>query len=164
MRAEAERDYTWLFRAHFPSVVSMVLVVVHDRARAEELAQEAFLKLFQNWATVSGYERPDAWVRRVAMRMAVREARREGVRPVLERRGGSDDREEQPPDVDLARAVQELAPMQRAAVALYYLDDQPVREIARTLQVSESTVKQHLLRARRRLADLLGEEVTQDAG
>ena len=64
------------------------------------------------------------------------------------------------PDVDLAGAVALLAPMQRASVVLYYFDDLPVAEIARVLVVSESTVKQHLYRARARLADLLQEEVS----
>jgi RNA polymerase sigma-70 factor (ECF subfamily) len=54
--------------------------------------------------------------------------------------------------------------MQRAAVVLYYWADQPVQEIARTLAVSESTVKQHLFRARGRLAELLREEVGEDVG
>ena len=68
------------------------------------------------------------------------------------------------PDPDLASAVAALAPMQRAAVVLYYWEDRPVAEIARVLEVSESTVKQHLHRARHRLAGLLGEEVSGDVG
>jgi RNA polymerase sigma-70 factor (ECF subfamily) len=45
---------------------------------------------------------------------------------------------------------------------LFYFDDQPVKQIARALVVSESTVKQHLHRARLRIADLLREEVHED--
>jgi DNA-directed RNA polymerase specialized sigma24 family protein len=45
---------------------------------------------------------------------------------------------------------------------MYYFDDQSVTEIAHAMQVSTSTVKQHLMRARRRLAALLNEEVTED--
>jgi RNA polymerase sigma-70 factor (ECF subfamily) len=51
--------------------------------------------------------------------------------------------------------------MQRAAVVLFYYDDLPVAEIARALVVSQSTVKQHLHRARVRLAALLSEEVSE---
>jgi RNA polymerase sigma-70 factor (ECF subfamily) len=68
--------------------------------------------------------------------------------------------------VDLVRAVASLAPQQRAAVALYYLEDLPVEEVAHLLGVSASTVKQHLHRARARLATLLSEapeEVVHDA-
>ena len=60
---------------------------------------------------------------------------------------------------DLARAVASLAPQQRAAVALHYLDDLPVEEVAHHLDVTASTVKQHLFRARSRLATLLSETV-----
>ena len=94
--------------------------------------------------------------------MAVRDARRENLRTLLERTAQGEAVEDALPNVDLARALRTLAPMQRAAVALYYFDDQPVQEISHVLQVSESTVKQHLMRARRRLAELLSEEVTGD--
>lgn len=161
MDAEAREGYAWLFRAEFASVARTVFLIVHDRGRAEDIAQDAFMKLLQNWRTVSGYERPDAWVRRVAIRMAVRQSKRERLRPILERDAV---RPSEPalPDPDVAEAVRTLAPMQRAAVVLYYWEDRPVAEIARMLQVSESTIKQHLLRARKRLADLLAEEVTED--
>ena len=66
------------------------------------------------------------------------------------------------PDPDVARSVGQLSPMQRAVVVLFYWEDLSVFDIAHTLGVSESTVKQHLFRARNRLADLLGEEVTGD--
>ena len=68
------------------------------------------------------------------------------------------------PDVDLARAVASLAPQQRAAVALFYLDDLSVDDVAHHLGVSTSTVKQHLFRARTRLAAMLTEtlEVASD--
>lgn len=162
MKEADELEYAWVFRAHFASVLRTVFLMLHDRARAEDIAQDAFMKLLQNWRTVSQYERPDAWVRRVAIRMAVRDARRENLRTVLERMGREEAVQDALPDVDLARAMRTLAPMQRAAVALYYLDDQPVGEISHVLQVSESTVKQHLMRARRRLPELLEEEVTED--
>jgi RNA polymerase sigma factor (sigma-70 family) len=67
------------------------------------------------------------------------------------------------PDPDVGRAVAALAPMQRAAVVLHYWEDRPVHEVAQLLDVSDSTVKQHLHRARHRLASLLEEAVVDDA-
>jgi RNA polymerase sigma factor (sigma-70 family) len=161
VRDTDELEYAWVFRTHFTSILRTVFLVVNDRGRAEDIAQEAFIKLLENWRTVSHYERPDAWVRRVAIRLAVRDARRESVRRMLEHTTG-ETYEHPLPDVDLAMAMRTLAPMQRAAVVMYYFDDQSVTEIAHAMQVSTSTVKQHLMRARRRLAALLNEEVTED--
>jgi len=160
----AERgDYEWVFRAMFLPLTRTVYLIVHDRSVAEEIAQDAFLKLLQKWSTVADYERPEAWVRKVAVRMAVRHVGRERMRPGREQRSMPRLAEEPAaPDPDVLRAVRQLAPMQRAAVVLFYWEDRPVVEIARTLQVSESTVKQHLHRARIHLAAVLDEEVATD--
>lgn len=158
MRAEERADYEWLFRAAFPRIHRTVTLMLRDHDVAQEITQEAFLKLLEHWRKVSTYEQPEAWVRRVAIRMAVRHARRESERPAREqsalRPGAPPER-----DLDLAEAVAALAPRQRAAVVLHYYEDLPLVEIAQVLQVSESTVKQHLHRARARLAEALGEEV-----
>lgn len=160
MRREEREDYAWVFRSSFARIHRTVFLVVRDYDRAEEITQDAFVKLLENWRKVSSYDQPEAWVRLVAIRMAVRQAGREGSRPVREETAArSSWREQAEPDLDLAEAVAGLAPRQRAAVVLHYYEDLPVLEVARVLNVSESTVKQHLKRARVRLAQLLGEEV-----
>jgi RNA polymerase sigma factor (sigma-70 family) len=158
MRREDKADYEWLFRSAFPRIHRSVALVLRDYDAAQEVTQEAFLKLLENWGTVSAYEQPEAWVRRVAIRIAVRRAGRECDRPMRERRSVRPPPAAEP-DLDLADAVAALAPRQRAAVVLHYFEDLPVLEVARVLNVSESTVKQHLHRARARLAEQLGEEV-----
>jgi RNA polymerase sigma-70 factor (ECF subfamily) len=164
VRTEERQEYEWVFRAAYPRILGAVTVILGARALAEEVTQEAFLKLYENWHRVGDFQAPEAWVRRVAVRLAVRQARRERARTHLERT--RTDIEEQHdaslPDVDLARAVASLTPMQRAAVALFYFEDQPVADIARALGVSDSTIKQHLFRARGHLANLLSEEVADD--
>lgn len=163
MERGAELDYESVFRAGFATVSRTVFLIVGSRAVAEEITQEAFLKLLERWSRLRDYDRPEAWVRKVAVRMAVRHVGRERSRPLRELRAQPAAREEPPlPDPEVARAVSALAPMQRAVVALHYWEDRPVLEIARLLGVSESTVKQHLFRARARLADNLREEVTGD--
>ena len=159
-----DRDgYDAFFRACYVPVVRTVFLVVHDRPLAEDVAQEAFYRLLKHWRSVSRYELPEAWVRRVAIRIAVREVQRSAARVVKERREVLD-RHDDLPDPDVARAVRDLSPMQRTAVALYYWEDRPVAEIADLLEVSQATVKQHLHRARQRLAQVLSEEVTDGAG
>jgi RNA polymerase sigma-70 factor (ECF subfamily) len=162
MRAVEQREYDWYFCACFAPVSRTVFLMVHDRELAEDITQEALYRLLRHWRTVSAYDRPEAWVRRVAIRIAVRELQRRAARVTKERLAAPTAYDELP-DPDVARAVAELAPMQRAVVVLYYWDDRPVHEIAEALTVSESTVKQHLFRARQRLAALLGEGVDHHA-
>lgn len=162
MRTEASDGFDWWYRASYPSVVRTVFLMTGDRGQAEEIAQDAFVTMLQHWSTVNRYDRPDAWVRRVAIRMAVKKAKRERMRRDRELWAVVREDPSPLPDPDLARSVARLSPMQRAAVVLFYWEDQSVFDIARTLEVSESTVKQHLFRARVRLAELLGEEVAHD--
>lgn len=161
--AVREHDYTTLFRAEYPIVLRSVFLVTGDRGRAEEITQDSFAKLYAQWRRVAKYDRPDAWVRRVAIRMAIRAAVRERRRPALEMQvEGSATIAADPPDIDLARAVESLAPQQRACVVLYYFEDRSVPEITDLLEIAEPTVRVHLHRARQRLFDLLKEEVTDD--
>ena len=164
MQTDERRDYEQVFRASFASIMRTVFLIVHDQGAAEEVTQDAFVKLLAKWGSVAAYDRPEAWVRKVAVRMAVRHVGREARRRIKEATAQSVPQAAAAiPDHDVASAVQQLAPMQRAVVVLHYFEDRPVLEIARTLQVSESTVKQHLFRARARLAQTLGEEVGSDA-
>jgi RNA polymerase sigma-70 factor (ECF subfamily) len=152
-----------MYVATYPALVRTVRCVVDDRSQAEDIAQEAFVQLLRHWRKVSRYDEPGAWLRRVAIRMAVKESSRSRLRPVRERQS-------QPPPVGepaisdpaLMAAVRELSPRQRAVVALFYLEDRPMEEIAELLGCSVSTGWVHLHRARHALADRLGEEVSDD--
>jgi RNA polymerase sigma-70 factor (ECF subfamily) len=163
MRTEDRDEFEQVFRSAYPSVLRTAYFVLHDRGRAEEVTQDAFLRLYERWSQAVRYEHPVAWARKVALHAAIRRAERERrQRPtlVLVDRGACDSL----PDLDLLNAVAELPPRQRAAVGLYYLEDRPVDEIADLMGVSPSTIKQHLFQARSRLSGLLGEEVASDAG
>jgi RNA polymerase sigma factor (sigma-70 family) len=156
---KAEDEYAAFYRAEFQHVVRTSYLIVHDRQRAEEVAQEAFIQLLTHWAKVSRYEQPGAWVRRVAIRIAARSLRRERIRPTLEHRT------DPPPaftaqDIDLLNAIKRLPSQQRAAVALFYFEDRPLPEVAHILGCSHAAAKVHVFNARRRLAELLGEEAT----
>jgi RNA polymerase sigma-70 factor (ECF subfamily) len=153
----AEAEFSWIFNEEFASIARTAYLIVHDRTTAEDVAQEAFTRLFVNWAKVSQYERPGAWVRRVAIRLAVRHARRDRMRVLLLRWVEPPRNESEASDPDLIRAIRALPPQQRAAVALHYFEDRPVVEIAVMLGCSPATAKVHLFKARKRLASLLTE-------
>ena len=160
--AETDLEYAWFFRAEFPMVLRTVYLILGDRGKAEDVTQEAFIQLLSHWKKISRYERPDAWVRRVAIRLAVKAQRRERLREVLERDTSGPSRPKAP-DVDLANALLQLPLKQRTCVLLFYYEDRPIAEIVDILGISEGSVKVHLHRARERLATLLGEEVDEGA-
>jgi RNA polymerase sigma-70 factor (ECF subfamily) len=152
-----DAEYTGFFRAEFARVVQTVTFIVHDRERAEDIAQDAFVQLLRNWKKVSGYQKPEAWVRRIAIRLAMRGLRRDRLWSVIKR----DVRQAlpvEPRDLDLFAAVSRLPGMQRAAITLFYFEDRPISDIADLLGCAEATARVHLHRARKRLAQILGEE------
>ncbi len=150
-RSDDER-YAAFYAGQFPRVVRQLRPMVGGDA--EDVAQEALLVAQQQWATVASLDRPEAWVRRVALRMAVRRAHRERDRTVLEASSeppGPIDA----PDLDLAAAILELPDRHAAAVRLHHLEDRPVAEVAGLLGCTEGAAKVLLLRARRVLAERL---------
>lgn len=159
----AGQDFASLFRSAYPGVVRTVFYIVQDRQVAEELAQDAFVELFTRWGRVGGYDRPDAWVRRVAIRRAQRARHREQRRAPLERRAlaAAEVAELSAPDQAVLDAVRTLPRKQRAVVALFYLEDRPMEEIADLVGCSVSSGWSQLHTARRRLAALLVEEVNE---
>ena len=134
-------DLDALFLAEFPRVARTVHHIVGDRARAEEVTQDAFLELVRHWRTVSAYDRPDLWVRRVAIRKAQRERHRGWRRTELEVLAAPPAVVDAPPTPapEVLAAVRRLAPRQRAVVVLFYFEDRPMGEIAEILEVAEST-------------------------
>lgn len=162
MSRDSHERYEWFFKAEYPQVVRSAYLVMYDADGARDVAQEAFVQLLRHWPKVSRYDKPEAWVRRVAIRMAVKAARKQKRLAPLSDLDGSV-AITQFADPDLARAVAALPGNQRAAVVLFYFEDRPVSDIAEILECSAATVKVHLHRARKKLAALLGEAVTASA-
>ena len=158
---ELEDGFDGLFRREFAPICRTAYLIVGDWEVAREITQDAFVKALRHWRRVSGLDRPGAWVRRVAIRDAVRARRKESRQRTAIPADASTDLDHDM--VDVQRALLELPGRQRAAVVLHYLDDRPVAEVAALLGCSEGTVKTHLARARIALGARLGEEVTDDA-
>ena len=69
-------DFGEFYEASYRRVVGLVAAIVGDRQQAEDIAQEAFSRALTRWHRVARYELPEAWVRRVALRLTVDAARR----------------------------------------------------------------------------------------
>lgn len=153
---DAELDYTAFFRAEFAPVLRTIALMLRDQGRAEEITQDAFIQLLRAWPKISRYERPQAWVRRVAIRLAMRSIRRDRLWS-LARLSLLPPADPRPSRFDVPAAIRRLPGSQRAAIVLHYYEDRPVAEVATILGCSEPTARVHLHRGRKRLQVLLGE-------
>jgi RNA polymerase sigma-70 factor (ECF subfamily) len=144
-------------------VVGLLYALSGSWLVAEDAAQEAFLAAYGDWQRVGRFDKPGAWVRRVAIRKQRRFARR-GLceakalaRSVL---AGDGDRVGVPElaaeTVELWRAVRALPKRQAQVLTLYYQAGYGVVDIAATLGCAEGTVKAQLHSGRRALAARLG--------
>lgn len=142
------------FVGNFNAVARSVFYVVNDSDLANEIAQDAFVKLYEKWPSVRHHDNLLAWVRKVAVRKAMRrryrhrnetlvhEVAESGVMPVSV-------------NVDLHRAVQDLPAGQRAAIVLFYYEDMSLADVADVMGCRVNTVKKHLEKGRAKLANLL---------
>jgi RNA polymerase sigma-70 factor (ECF subfamily) len=150
---EAFEDF---YREEFPVVAGLAYALSGNRWVAEDLAQEAFLVAHRNWRVVATYDHPGAWVRRVVANLSVSAFRRR----VAEAKALAQVIVRHPPtvselaadDVEFWRAVRSLPRRQAQVVALYYLGDRSVAEVAEILDMASGTVKKHLHDGRRSLA------------
>ena len=163
-RDEPDDAFDALFRREVGPIGRTAFLIVGDWEIAREIAQDTFVQVLRHWEKVRQMESPGGWARRVAIRRAIRVRQRDARgRSLLEVSAPIAAGERDPAEIDVHRALLALPVRQRAAIALYYLEDQPVAEIAALLGCSEPTVRTHLARGRDALARLLGEEVTDDA-
>jgi RNA polymerase sigma-70 factor (ECF subfamily) len=153
-------DFERFFRAEHPRLLPVAVALTGSRDIAHDLVQDAMLRTFRAWPTVAGLERPGAWTRRVLINLCVdAHRRRSREHRALERapRPGTADMPD-PQTAAFWAAVRALPALQRAVVALHYLDDLSVVDVGATLNVSVGTVKTSLSRARRALAHALAIE------
>ncbi len=152
-------DFESFYEAHERRLFGTLCLVTGDRSEAEELMQEAFLKMWERWDRLGDIEDLSAYLYRTAfnlfrsrLRRTMRAARR-AIRPehsvdAFER---IDDRE------DLLAALRTLSPRQRAAVVLLDLLDLPSKEAGQVLGVKAVTVRTLASQARHALRGVMGE-------
>lgn len=159
MQLVSDQSYEAFFKAEYRSLVALGAGMTGNLELAQDLAQDALTRAFQQWTKISQYDRAGAWVRRVMINAAIDAIRRRGreasaltrlpATPALVTFDEGSD--------EWWRAVRALPDRQRAAVALYYLEDLSVAEVAHVLDIAEGTVKASLSKARASLATALKE-------
>jgi RNA polymerase sigma-70 factor, ECF subfamily len=159
-------DFEEFYTANYGKIAALVTGVLGDWAEADDIAQETFARALARWPRLSSYELPEAWVRQVAMRLAIDSARR--VRRTLRLLPsllGPTAHDPEPASslgfTPLGRALARLPLREREVLVLYYVADLPVDRIAHERGIPVSTVKARLAAGRRRLERDLEPEESQ---
>lgn len=163
-------SFDTFFASEFDAVLRSVALYAGNRDVALDATQEAFARALARWRTIGRYDRPGAWVRRVALRCVTRGRRRRATeRRAIERlevhtaavtEPGAD-AGPQMVGPDITDVLRELPGRQRAVAIFRYVDDLEIDEIAHVLGIAPATVRVHLHRAHNRLAEVLAPEVPE---
>ncbi|GAB2566325.1 RNA polymerase sigma24 factor [Paractinoplanes abujensis] len=128
-----------------------------DLAEAQDVVQEAYTRAWRRWGTVSAHPAPEGWLRLTVGRLSTDRWRRlSGWRAAVRRAGPPEP--VAPPSEDavlVTAALRKLAVPMRQAVALHYLFDLSVADIAAEIGAPVGTVTSRLSRGRAELAELL---------
>jgi RNA polymerase sigma-70 factor (ECF subfamily) len=151
-----------LFARHWPDTYRTALLIAHDRAAAEDIAQEAFLSALRALPRFDRRRPLRPWLHRIVVNRAIDWARTRRLRhevaadvlPEVAAPPARDDLGLGPLGAALAR----LSPEHRAVVVMRYLLDLTPGEIAATLELPRGTVNSRLRRGLDALGVVLEEE------
>jgi RNA polymerase sigma-70 factor (ECF subfamily) len=158
----SDEDFNRLYRDSRPRILRTLVAMVGDVGAAEDCVQDTFVKAYKAWPRWKPDAPAEAWLHRIAIRVAISHRRRERLRDagalILRLgRSGTEDPQEDVESQDLLTALRRLPPDQAAAVVLRHHHGYSNREIAAALGVPESTVSARLNAAKRKLRDDLGD-------
>jgi RNA polymerase sigma-70 factor (sigma-E family) len=155
-----------LYQTHAVGLIRLAVVILGDRAAAEDVVQDAFCGLYRHWGHLADTGKAQGYVRSSVLNRCRSELRR---RVRAERRVA---RQTAPHDAEspevmaliteehraVLLALRRLPARQREALVLRFYLDLPLPEIAAAMGVTQGTVKSTTSRGLSALAQLLGED------
>jgi RNA polymerase sigma-70 factor (ECF subfamily) len=153
----AAETFETFYRRELPGLVAFASAL-SGSACAEDIAQDAMIAAYRRWDDVAQLDVPAAWVRRVCANRAVSTLRRRSVETRAMLRLGARRTDVEPIAAEhetFWAEVRRLPRRQAQVIALHYIYDLGVVQIAATLGCAEGTVKVHLSRGRAALSERL---------
>ncbi|MGO8731599.1 MAG: RNA polymerase sigma factor [Terriglobia bacterium] len=141
-----------IVQEHQSMVFSIAYHFLHDRGRAEEVAQDVFLRLYRHLASIKSRDHLVFWLRKVTCRRSIDEVRKLAKSPPTSLEDVAEPAAK-PPDLDpllyrkLRRMVASLSEDARAVVILRYQEELDLADIAEILDIPVNTVKSRLQRS-----------------
>ena len=176
-RQGSEKAYRELLDRYQRPVFSLVYRMVRDRERAEDIAQETFVKVFNNLESYNPKYKFSSWIFKIANNLAIDTLRRKELRTVSldGSRNATTAEETESSRITVASAdanpeeqleakelggeieaaIGQLRAEYRTAILLRHVEGRPYEEIAEIMDVPLGTVKTYIHRARSELRELL---------
>ncbi|KAA5826564.1 SigE family RNA polymerase sigma factor [Saccharopolyspora hirsuta] len=161
---ELTSKLTDLYQEHYKQLLRIAVLLVDDRASAEDIVQDAYVRVFDSRTRLRDPDKALAFLRQAVLNRARSMLRRRLVAKKYQPKLATED--SQPDDtgrgVDravLAAALAKLPRRQREAVVLRYYADLSESRTAEVMGCSQGAVKSYCSRGVSRLSELLGERV-----
>ena len=129
-----------------------------DEALSDDLAQETFIKAYLNLRAFKGIASFSTWLYRIGYNefySHVRKQREERMDDTTTVSESNNDGDSWDACLTVREALKQLNDDERTAVTLFYIEDRPIKQVARIMQVPEGTIKSHLHRAKAHMAQFL---------
>jgi RNA polymerase sigma factor (sigma-70 family) len=141
--AEGERSFETFYGAESQTLFRRLWLISGNRAEAEEMMQDSFLRLLERWDRVERIEDPTAYLYRTAMNVFRRRYRRSALalRKTFAPETTRDEFAEAEARDIVRRALANLSPRQRAALVLTELEGMSSKEAGDALGIKDSTVR-----------------------
>lgn len=151
-----DAEFEAFFVESYGGLHRTLTVVIGDAELAADALQDAFQRAYVRWNKIRRYDAPAAWVRHVAINRS-RDLIRSNDRRLRneERAAGPDLVVEEPADDSLLSLLRPLPERQRTAMALHYLEDLSVEQVADEMGISGGAVKYHLNQGREKIRPVL---------
>lgn len=152
-----------IYRAEASNLVRLARIFTDDQAGAEDIVQEAFVRLYRSANRITDPAKSAAYVRSIVLNLA-RDHNRRGLMSLRHQDAMVDSREPVTPDEQIVRtetdqtvlrALSLISPRQRDCLVLRFYLELTETEISETLSISPNSVKTHCQRGMAALGKLL---------
>ena len=164
-----QRAFAWIIGRYKHMVYTAVHRILRNREEAEEAAQDTFVKAYQNLNGYEGGSKLSTWLFSIAYRTAISQLRKRRTTTDLDGLGSDEpaawDRsgsEVMDRKTALERSLAQLPPDDAGVISFFYLEEMSVEEIVTVTGLSASNVKVKLHRSRKRLMELLQEQLKDE--
>lgn len=154
-----------LYEEYYSRMMGVCLRYATDEEEALDILHEGFIKVFRHIGKYQPGTSLPAWIRRIMVNTAIdyfRKNSRRRTEDIDEAYGISTndpDAISQCTEQEILEAIQELTPSYRAVFNLYVIEGYPHKEIAELLDITESTSRSNLVKARLKLKAILSERL-----